>query len=162
MDGTRWRFVERKWKTSRGSRNGYQSTCLLTDVADQLFRRKMNRNGLVAWTVSKKAKNQGLDCIIERVMEILKPGFDKVDIGVGNAATMLEMKEMRPILHVLVERHVVLLAWGRGLHNRNRYARMAGNGSHFPKDLIAAKLGQKMPNGIGFQKIASTADQGLI
>ena len=134
----------------------------LTDVADQLFRRKMNRNGLVAWAISKKAENQRLDRIIERMMEVFKPSLDKVDIGVGNAATVFEMKEMRPILHVFMKGHVVLLAWNRGLHNRNRDARMAGNRSHFPKDLIAAEFGQKMPNGLGLRKIASTADQGLI
>ena len=39
---------------------------------------------------------------------------------------------------------------------------MAGNGSHFPKDLVNTKLDQEMANGFSFRQIASTADQGLI
>ena len=100
----------------------------------------MNGDGLVASTVSEKAKDQRLDCIIEGMMEVLKPSFDKIDVGISNAAAMFEMEEMRPILHVFVKGHVILLAWNRGLLNRNRDARMAGNGSHFPKDLVTTKL----------------------
>ena len=110
----------------------------------------MDRNGLVTGAISKKAENQGLDRIIERMMKILKPSFDEVDVGVSDATAMFEMKEMRPILHILVKGHVVLLAWNRGLHNRNGNTRVAGNGSHFPKDLISAKFSQEMSNGFSF------------
>ena len=134
----------------------------LANVADQLLRREVNGDGLVAWTVTEKAENQWFDCIIERMMEILEPSLDKVDVGISNATAMLKVEEMRPILHVFMKGHVIPLAWNSGLHNRNRNARMAGNGSHFPKDLVTTKLDQEMANRFSFRQIASTADQCLI
>ena len=47
------------------------------------------QNGMV----TKKAEDQRFDIVIEDRVEVLKPGFDKVDIRICHTTTMLEMQK---------------------------------------------------------------------
>ena len=63
------------------------------------------QNGMV----TKKAEDQRFDIVIEDRVEVLKPGFDKVDIRICHTTTMLEMQKIRPLLHIIMKSGVALL-----------------------------------------------------
>ena len=87
----------------------------------------MNRNGLITGTITQEAKDERLKIVVEGAMEVFQPSFNEMYVRICDAATVFKMEEVRPILHVVVERHVTFLTGDSRLHNRNRNARMASN-----------------------------------
>ena len=65
-------------------------------MIDQLFRGKMNRDGLVSRAIAQQRQNQWLDGVIIAAMEVGEPCLDKIPIGVGDTTAIFEVHVMRP------------------------------------------------------------------
>ena len=110
----------------------------------------------------RQAKNKRFESIIENHVKTLEPGFHKIDVGIGNTAAVLQVKEMRLSLHVVMERSLTLLTRHRGLHDRNGNTRMAGNIGKKPQDLVATELGNEMLRQIAVTNVGGATREGLM
>ena len=56
-----------------------------------MIRREVNGDRHIQRTITKQSQNERLQVIIVGRMKAFDPGFDKVDVRVSYAATMLDM-----------------------------------------------------------------------
>ena len=68
--------------------------CTGTDIMDQVFRGKMDRDWDVARAVAQKAEKKGLKSVVERRMKILEPLLDEIYVGISHSSAVFDMQEV--------------------------------------------------------------------
>ena len=122
----------------------------------------MDRNSLITSTVAKETKDQGLERIVESMMEMLQESFNEIDIRIRNTTTVFEVEEVSPSLHVVMKRRVTPLIGHRGLHNRGGNPRVTSDIGQKPNNLITTEFSSKMLGGFRVGKVGTTASKRLM
>ena len=104
----------------------------------------MNRDRDIQRAVAKKRENQGFDGVVKRLMQVGEKSFDEVDVGVIHSTSVFDVEEVAPFLQTGMKTLTGLLTRSVGGNIANGDARMAGNVSQQPKDLVATELGNQV------------------